>query len=59
MEMTSTQLHEGAAITYLVGVDSTKTRIIIFSEKHVKHTVANGSSFKALIVKPTTILNNI
>jgi hypothetical protein len=31
MEMISTQRHGGAAIIYLVGVNSTKTGIILFS----------------------------
>jgi hypothetical protein len=46
---------------YLVGVDSfyKDTNNFIFLKNMSNIPVGNGSSFKALIIKPTTILNNI
>jgi hypothetical protein len=40
MMKTTAQRHRGAAIIYLVGIDSTKkeTNIFYFLKKHVKHT---------------------
>ena len=60
MEMTSTQRHGGAAIAYLVGVDSTKTRIILFYLKNTSNIpVDNGSSLNIPITIKIIALTNV
>ena len=60
MEMTSTQRHGGAAIAYLVGVDSTKTRIILFYLKNTSNIpVDDGSSLNIPITVKIIALANV